>query len=227
MKKPYLPVLIVFWLIAGAFASVWVACSQMRKLSIPIPVSAQNKPVLFYVIGFDHSGKPMALLLEDTTVVETNRRYCESRDKFMQKADFMQRMERNRGPILWRKNYQPGKRYTFYIPRNKIDYTNEAANKAIMGPQINITVRLISDNPEQKKQTVQVDYFEGDFGCHSVYSVDSRGVKPLKYGDLRERDWEDAFCTGVGFYIILIVTGAALLFIPRIVRKARSTREGT
>lgn len=183
----------ILWIVSLVVG--FVGCRiTLHSLSKPLTISKLHPPRTFHVICFKDD---KAEIKTHEIAVQNERRFFSSYQEF----------QKVRTGVLWEKDCRPGGPYTFYIdPRWRADL-EKVLTEPIEDNAGSVTIKILSNNPATKEQTIYIDYWNDDYNYYSVYRVDRNGVTPLKYGDLTKGDaFTAAFC-GFIYWIIAFVLG--------------------
>ncbi|HOK54437.1 MAG TPA: hypothetical protein PKV43_08215 [Armatimonadota bacterium] len=193
----------VLWILISIIAGC-VGFITTHKSSIkPLPISPENQPNSFYVVGFPKSGKPLLLKDERSKQIKEKQRYYQNRRTHMM-------MKNDDEPILWREDNRRNGPYSFYIAADTVYDTESALIIALNDKFDRVKIDIQDDNPQAKTQKVFLTHDSDDFSYYYVYSVSPDGVIPLEYGDFLRGDVFVALLKGGTYAMFALVLGFML-----------------
>ena len=143
---------------------------------IPRPISPQNRPSCFFVIGLAKPEKPVLLLRERSSeYVLKPRLHYESRAAFRKQWV----VDHGEKAVLWREDERPGGPYTFYIHKRDLGAVTKTLKTSPSWPHS--TTTLLADNPRAKRQTVRLTCDSGDSLHVCIYAVEGNRIRALRY----------------------------------------------
>lgn len=175
---------------------------ELNVQSTVKPISKDNMPRLFNVIGFAGDNKPV-LFTHEITWRNEHKNYNSA-------AEFHKFYGEN---ALCAEECKNSKKYSFYIDTKRREKVEGYLTATLNDNTKSVNIRILEDHPATRKQKVYIDYWNDDFNYYSVYAVDNRSVTPLEYGDLIKSDGIVALGTGLKYMILFYITGRVLFAI--------------
>jgi len=165
----------IIWVLVIVAACAFIFWHFFIRRFIPRPISLQNRPDAFLVIGFTKAGKPVLLVRE-----RSSEYVLHSRGEYASRAEFKKQwpVDSGKNAVLWREDEGPSGPYTFYI--HKRDRAAVArVLKASEWPHS--AVKLLAEDPRARRQTVRVTVDDGDSLRICVYAVEGNRIRALRY----------------------------------------------
>lgn len=205
LRKKSKPIL-VFLLFLSILVFLGVGKHVLVVKSTPEPISKNNIPQRFDIIGITKTNKPV--LLEHKIGKQDQFKFYE----------FMSALETDSGiNNLSSKEQKDNKEYSFYIDAVKKGNIEKTLAVALNDNIQSVTIRILEDNPLTKQQKIRVDYWNDDSGYFSVYEVNNRSVKPLEYADMLKSDGALSFAAGFAYMLLTFGIGCIVLGVAIII----------
>lgn len=179
-NRRILKLLLLFWFIISGIMGCQKNIVTYNDLVEPKFISKTNNPERFRVVEFNSKRKPFIASGKNA------------------KPD---------QPLILEEKVYPS---SFYIEKQNVEAVEQRLTQEINKPASIAYVKLLFDDPVEKKQIVRLHIWDDDYDFDYIYSIDGNTVRPLQYGDRTLGDTATSAVKGFTWFLCWFIMGLTI-----------------